>query len=1368
MTISMSLRSLTHLALAALLMAPAGADEARLDTFDAKDGRSYFALTVPPIAPARDTARDVVVLLDTSASQAGFYRDTAMAALESCVESLSSGDRVQIMAVDLEARPLHEQMASPPSQAVKSAIATLRREPPLGSTDMQAALEAGAAVLGASGNRPRTIVYIGDGMSPANLIQLETFGALVSQLRSQGISVNSYAVGPQLDTQFLAALAHQTGGNLYVDTKMTWPDEDEGISTERAVEENVRRGTKVGESLASWVHAQVIYPTQTQWPAAIVEAYPSQLPPVRSDRETIVVGELDPTVEDRQGTLVAQVDAGRMEWHVVNERGAVDLPFLPQLVQTAAEDDGLSLTTLGARGLEETGRMLLASVEGMTDLAERAVALGDREGAGRIAESILRREPDNTRAKTIQTWADSGDEATPSGPRAGQGPGPVAEEGELNLVRVAQAPEIMPSPREAEALILGPESGEMIEGVPARDAVVDGSYLTEVDRQNRIFSEMLEKEVEVAIAEARDTMRTSPDVAAQNLKLMLENVRRASQLVPEVRVQLIDRLQNVLQESARAAAVEAEIRLEAEQRAAMLREQRMLNDRLAREIEKEDQLIARMNALLDENRYEEAQELTQIVFEVDPDGVTPVVAELHTRFERYHYLQMLQRERRHRAAWETWWQVELSATPFPDEPPIVYPAAEVWEELTNRREKYKAVDLAGQDGAEQRINRALSDPLNSLGLDFQGAPLSEVVNFLRDEYNIEVQLDLQALDDLGLAPDDPIDVSLRNISLRSALRIMLRQLDLTYVISDEVLLITSEEEALTRLQVKVYPVADLVLPIETPNQGGFGSAGGGGGGFGGGGGGGGFGGGGGGFGGGGGGFGGGGGGFGGGGGGFGGGGAFSVPDEAAEPVAEEPVAEATETVDAAELSPASEPKASKTASEKVDIDESVSPEVFWDGYFGGKLHDPTHVRGLVRNLMGEGRYQHVAAAIQSALRHGQPQPWMYEALGIALRMDGRDKAQIERAVMSAVDFAQSTDELMFIAQYLTQLDLNNRALQLYQQVVKINPLESEAYALGLRAAQRADNAEGLRWATVGILQQAWPADQEIVQETAWRVAKATIEDLVNHGQREEATAYKQLLDKALERDCVVRVSWTGDADVDLTVEEPGGSICSPIDPRAAGGGVNMGDTYTGVEGQQSGVFSETYVCPRGFAGDYRAKITSAWGEVTAGKVTVDVYQHLNTDQVEHQRQTLDLKEDGLVVEFNLAQGRRTEPLENQFLARAIERQQAVSRAVLAQQIGSLEDPSGFPLRDPNDVRELMRRRLLAERGGAVGFQPVIVTLPEGTNFFATGVVSADRRYVRITTVPFFSTIGDVATFTFAGSAVEEDDGGDGGDGGAAP
>jgi general secretion pathway protein D len=51
---------------------------------------------------------------------------------------------------------------------------------------------------------------------------------------------------------------------------------------------------------------------------------------------------------------------------------------------------------------------------------------------------------------------------------------------------------------------------------------------------------------------------------------------------------------------------------------------------------------------------------------------------------------------------------------------------------------------------------------------------------------------------------------------------------------------------------------------------------------------------------------------------------------------------------------------------------------------------------------------------------------------------------------------------------------------------------------------------------------------------------------------------------------------------------------------------------------------------------------------------------------------------------------------------------------------------------------------------AAAQQPVIVVLSEGTFLTVQAVVSNDRRFVRLTLVPFFSTIGKVETFTFAG------------------
>jgi general secretion pathway protein D len=58
---------------------------------------------------------------------------------------------------------------------------------------------------------------------------------------------------------------------------------------------------------------------------------------------------------------------------------------------------------------------------------------------------------------------------------------------------------------------------------------------------------------------------------------------------------------------------------------------------------------------------------------------------------------------------------------------------------------------------------------------------------------------------------------------------------------------------------------------------------------------------------------------------------------------------------------------------------------------------------------------------------------------------------------------------------------------------------------------------------------------------------------------------------------------------------------------------------------------------------------------------------------------------------------------------------------------------------------------------AAAQQPVIVVLSEGTFLTVQAVVSSDRRFVRLTVVPFFSNIGDVNTFTFTGSSTSTED-----------
>ena len=114
--------------------------------------------------------------------------------------------------------------------------------------------------------------------------------------------------------------------------------------------------------------------------------------------------------------------------------------------------------------------------------------------------------------------------------------------------------------------------------------------------------------------------------------------------------------------------------------------------------------------------------------------------------------------------------------------------------------------------AEQRILEELDTDTR---LEFIETPLNQVVEFLKDLHNIKIELDRKALDDVGIGTDVPITRNLKGICLRSALHLMLRDLELTYVISDEVLLITTAEGAAARARVKVYNVSALLDEGET-------------------------------------------------------------------------------------------------------------------------------------------------------------------------------------------------------------------------------------------------------------------------------------------------------------------------------------------------------------------------------------------------------------------------------------------------------------------------------------------------------------------------------------------------------------------------
>jgi hypothetical protein len=311
--------------------------------------------------------------------------------------------------------------------------------------------------------------------------------------------------------------------------------------------------------------------------------------------------------------------------------------------------------------------------------------------------------------------------------------------------------------------------------------------------------------------------------------------------------------------------------------------------------------------------------------------------------------------------------------------------------------------------------------------------------------------------------------------------------------------------------------------------------------------------------------------------------------------------------------------------------------------------------------------------------------------------------------------------------------------------------------LGLRAARALDDMEGLKWASLGILRQAWSKEQADVWQAGVGVAKEVLDKLHAAKRTKEAKEFQAALDQAVERDCMAIVRWTGEADLDLLVEEPSGTVCSLRSPRTTAGGIMLGDSSSQTGPDSYGGHSAAYVCPTGFDGTYRMLVRRIWGSVTAGKVNVEVITHYRGSNAIDVRKNIGLDKDEALVVFDLKDGRRKEPLRDQQVANAASGQLGLNRQILAQQLAAAVDPAALQAlavsRSASDSTGATGNGGVVPfpflAGGAVGYQPVIIWIPEGTNMGATAVVSADRRYVRISPTPIFSAIRKVDTFNFS-------------------
>jgi general secretion pathway protein D len=104
---------------------------------------------------------------------------------------------------------------------------------------------------------------------------------------------------------------------------------------------------------------------------------------------------------------------------------------------------------------------------------------------------------------------------------------------------------------------------------------------------------------------------------------------------------------------------------------------------------------------------------------------------------------------------------------------------------------------------EERLNKRID-------VDFVDLPLKDAIAYLQEHTGIQFVIRQKKLEEASVSPDTPVNKTLRKVRVSTLLELLLDDLDLTFVDRDDLMLVTTPEDAESTLQIRVYDCRDLL------------------------------------------------------------------------------------------------------------------------------------------------------------------------------------------------------------------------------------------------------------------------------------------------------------------------------------------------------------------------------------------------------------------------------------------------------------------------------------------------------------------------------------------------------------------------------
>jgi hypothetical protein len=854
-------------------------------------GEHFAAIILPaPTPPATKTLTfDHVLIVDTSASQSGVFRNHSLGLATAFCAALPATDRVLLLASDVAADDLTSGFVAPESPELAAGLQRLLDRVPLGSSSLELALR--KALENFQGDRAKSITYIGDGFSTAQLIAFSSMQKLIHDVRQAAAPINSFAIGPRTDLMLLGSLAQHTGGQLFIDdtVRPEGRNKTDHPPTVRPTGDRALGGagrpntSKQALELVRAARSLVFYPDQITTQPQLAGLQPQLLPPVRFDRETVLLGQ--GLAESKVTIRMTGHLAGRPQefsWRVQNEKPAGTSAFVYQAWKLSEDSKGVAMPFAGRDMLMRSYTAYQTQIEDLADAGLIELQRKNADQAERLGHSLQQLDPSSSKAREIlkashrlrvkpMTWQKPRGVSQIVLAKGQKGQGSRSEVGNTQLLvfteqataedeQTADAPgkdkqttEEKPAEDAQPAIVenapenVGPKVSPQPN--PPQDAAVDigdrsnakrESLLEELSTRQLVRIQELSQEVNRAVDESTRLAQVDFYQAVTGLKDLMDVIDAALELPESIRLPMRRKLDSSLQKLQNLNEINVQRAAALRTRQSQLESQKKLLDQAQRDEERMQQLIERVRALIirgskgEAAAFGEAEEYSRIAVELDPYNYVPNLDVFNS--EAFNALDQARRLRSLRADkfLAVLYEVERSHVPYPDTSPIQWPSAEHWREISIKREKWLQVDVKNYSKQEEKIVSVLNKPMKEK-FDFVDATLEDVRNKLMEVYEINVIIDKVKLEEETIATDTAdINLVISDITLKNAIKLLLEPKQLTYTIQDEVLKITTKADGGAKKPILAYYVGDLVTPINPLfGQGGSqsGSRAGGGGGF---------------------------------------------------------------------------------------------------------------------------------------------------------------------------------------------------------------------------------------------------------------------------------------------------------------------------------------------------------------------------------------------------------------------------------------------------------------------------------------------------------------------------------------------------------